>query len=764
MSLTRVTGNIVQDSSLSESKLINPYVNVSGDTMTGTLVLPANGLVAGTNQLVLSSGNVGIGNLSPSYKLDVTGSLRVTGQFITSSTLNAVNISLSSDGTNGSPALLFGNETNTGVYRSTTGTISFSSAGTLAASVSSSSLKINSGILSVTRIGSTNSTDNAIEYESGIDTYHIGRDAASLNFRTSGVSNRIRISSIGQVSIGTASTISGVLLNVAGRVNSSAGYNGILLSDLPTVTTAYGGTGLTSYSTGDLLYYSSGNTLSRLSSPPQESLLLITSDGTPYWSPRPLAVSHGGTGLTSLPSNGQILIGNGTSYTLSTISSGTGITIVNGSGTIGIGVTNIPNSSITNSSVTINTGSGLSGGGSLALGGTLNLISTGVTTLSAGSGITLSSSTGTVLVSNSGVTSAVAGSGITISGATGAVTYSLNPNFAPNFSGLTLGTPLAIPSGGTGITGTPSVNQILYGNNVGGYSKLTVIGVGITVSPDFNANTLTLSANLSGASVSITSNGNSSVNIPQANGSIIATTGNVEALRINTSQNIGIGTTTPNYKIDFGTAFVGNGRIISLASQPASGVFAGIGLSPTSAGGIRIAGTPVAVASSAEIASIGYYSTDGIYTFTPVIYARNDNRVGINHSNPGYTLDVNGDINTTGSLRVGAAGNNHVLGTNDTVTASTGQATLDSFSATTFRTAKYVIQVLNTDNTLYQTSEVLLIHDGTNAYLTEYGVINTGASLGVIDANVSGGNVNLLFTPTYANNKIRVARTLIGIQ
>ena len=40
----------------------NPdYVNVTGDTMTGQLNLPANGLVAGGTQLVLTGGNVGIG-------------------------------------------------------------------------------------------------------------------------------------------------------------------------------------------------------------------------------------------------------------------------------------------------------------------------------------------------------------------------------------------------------------------------------------------------------------------------------------------------------------------------------------------------------------------------------------------------------------------------------------------------------------------------------------------------------------------------------
>ncbi len=47
------------------------YVAKTGDTMTGTLNLPANGLVAGTSQLVLSGGNVGIGTTAPSARVHV---------------------------------------------------------------------------------------------------------------------------------------------------------------------------------------------------------------------------------------------------------------------------------------------------------------------------------------------------------------------------------------------------------------------------------------------------------------------------------------------------------------------------------------------------------------------------------------------------------------------------------------------------------------------------------------------------------------------
>jgi hypothetical protein len=51
---------------------VTGVVKTAGDTMTGLLNLPSNGLVVGTNQLVVSGSHVGIGTTAPNSKLDVT--------------------------------------------------------------------------------------------------------------------------------------------------------------------------------------------------------------------------------------------------------------------------------------------------------------------------------------------------------------------------------------------------------------------------------------------------------------------------------------------------------------------------------------------------------------------------------------------------------------------------------------------------------------------------------------------------------------------
>jgi hypothetical protein len=52
-----------------------------------------------------------------------------------------------------------------------------------------------------------------------------------------------------------------------------------------------------------------------------------------------LPVANGGTNVATIPTNGQLLIGNGTGYTLASLTAGSNITITPGAGTISIAST-----------------------------------------------------------------------------------------------------------------------------------------------------------------------------------------------------------------------------------------------------------------------------------------------------------------------------------------------------------------------------------------------------------------------------------------
>jgi hypothetical protein len=111
-------------------------------------------------------------------------------------------------------------------------------------------------------------------------------------------------------------------------------------------------------------------------------------------------VINGGTGLSTIPTNGQLLIGNGTGYSLNTLTASSGITVTNTAGTI----------TVANSGVLSNV---------------------------AGAGISVSSATGDVTISNTGVLSWSGGStGLTPATATTGV--------------VTLAGTLGVPNGGSG--------------------------------------------------------------------------------------------------------------------------------------------------------------------------------------------------------------------------------------------------------------------------------------------------------------------------
>ena len=89
---------------------------------------------------------------------------------------------------------------------------------------------------------------------------------------------------------------------------------------------------------------------------------------------------------------------------------------------------------------------------------------------------------------------------------------------------------------------------------------------------------------------------------------------------------------------------------------------------------------------------------------------------------------------------------------NSATTTTTSQTSIDSFSASEYRSAKYQVQV--TQGSSYQVTEISIVHDGSDSYGTEYATIKTGSSLASFSTDISDGNVRLLATPASSSSTV----------
>jgi len=122
--------------------------------------------------------------------------------------------------------------------------------------------------------------------------------------------------------------------------NGSGGFSNVTI-----------GTGI-SFAGGTLSASGSGGTVTSVAATVPSFLSVsgspITTSGTLAfsYSGTALPVANGGTGLTSTPANGQLDIGNGTGFTRSTLTAGTGITVTNDVGSITISATSSGDNSL----------------------------------------------------------------------------------------------------------------------------------------------------------------------------------------------------------------------------------------------------------------------------------------------------------------------------------------------------------------------------------------------------------------------------------
>ena len=252
-----------------------------------------------------------------------------------------------------------------------------------------------------------------------------------------------------------------------------------------------------------------------------------------------LPIANGGTGVTTTPVNGALLIGNGTGYTSSTLTAGSGITITNSAG--GISISN---------------GSPSSGGTVTSVSFTGGIIS--VATATSTPALTVAGTSGGVPYFSSASTWASSGVlaqyGVVLGGGAGASPTTLtngttnqvllaNTSASPSWGQVSLtasvtGT-LPVANGGTGAT-TLTANNVLLGNGT---------SAPLTVAPGTSGNVLTsngttwVSSAATGGVTSLTGTANQI--------SVSASTG---AITLSTPQSIGTGSNVQFNSIGVGTA------------------------------------------------------------------------------------------------------------------------------------------------------------------------------------------------------------------
>jgi len=91
------------------------------------------------------------------------------------------------------------------------------------------------------------------------------------------------------------------------------------------------------------------------------------------------------------------------------------------------------------------------------------------------------------------------------------------------------------------------------------------------------------------------------------------------------------------------------------------------------------------------------------------------------------------------------------------VTVGTTLTIIDSFNSSTYRSAKYLISSTSPYDSQY--AEVGVTQFGSNAAITAYAILNTGANNVVFSANINGSTVNLLAQGTTAANQLRIQRS-----
>lgn len=94
-------------------------------------------------------------------------------------------------------------------------------------------------------------------------------------------------------------------------------------------------------------------------------------------------------------------------------------------------------------------------------------------------------------------------------------------------------------------------------------------------------------------------------------------------------------------------------------------------------------------------------------------------------------------------------------------TSGTSAQVIDSFLMSTFNSSKYIVSVIDNVSNNFYSSELLIMHDTANPYITEYASLTSNSNVGNFTASTNSTSVILSFTPVSTSTTVKISKVTI---